>query len=386
MQRRAIVLLVLFLMAAGLYAKRHFQATPVEAYALQAQPLEQWVVASGQVRFAELTRIGSEITGTVRERLVREGDDVKAGQVLVVLRNDDLLAQYEQAKTALSQLGAIRLPQAQEALKDAQDTYQQAAREAERRAELVARGMIPKEQAEQAKRQANNAQSLLKQAQYQVDELKPNGLEEHLLKQRLDSAQAQLAKTKILSPYDGRIQWRDVEAGDVVQPSKILFELAREEGLEVVVAVDEKYIGPLALGQKAVVIADAWPTKSIEGEVGFISPSVDESSGTLNVHIKLHQIPVPLRLGMTVSASMLTANADSALVVSNDFIEHQGASAYVFTLENGRPTRQPVSLGLKNTAKTQITTGAQPGDVLLLPSQVQGQKQKIKPVFNQEAW
>lgn len=379
MFRTLIVLLLLGVMAVSFVYYRSTQGVPVNAYAVKALPLEQWVVASGQVRSASLARIGSEVTGRVAERLVHEGDRVAAGQLLLLLHKEELQAQYDQANTALQQLRNLRYPQAMETLQEARRMYAQTEREAKRRAELAARGVLPKEQSEQARRLLNSQRSALRQAELQVQALAPQGDEERLLLQRLETARASLEKTEIRAPFAGRVQTRDVEVGDLVQPNKVLLSLARTEGLEVVAAVDEKYIAPLALGQTAVVIADAWPQQELQGEVSFIAPTVDSNSGTVDVHIQLLEGIELLRLGMTVSANILTARQEQALVIPNDYVQQQGSDAFVFKAVEDVAERVAVTLGLRSVMQVAVEEGLAAGDVVLLPTDISHEQQKVRP-------
>src|SRR5690554_8162798 len=105
-----------------------WRALEVPTVQLQLQPLQQWVVASGQVRNQSLARIGAEITGVVAQRHVREGDEVQAGDLLISLGADELQAQYEQAQIALTQLHEQLYPQAQQSLREARLAWQQAER------------------------------------------------------------------------------------------------------------------------------------------------------------------------------------------------------------------------------------------------------------------
>lgn len=381
MLRTLIVVVLLALLAGSFVAYRANQGARVQAYAVQQLPLEQWVVASGQVRYQALARIGAEMTGRVAKRHAHEGDNVVAGQPLLTLHQQELQAQYEQAKTALQQLGNLRYPQALETLAEAQLVVQQSEREAARRAELAARGVLPKEQSEQAQRQLKSHRSALQQAQLQVQALATGGDEERLLQQRLATAQANLAKTEIKAPFAGRIQTRHVEVGDVVQPGQVLFELAHTDGLEVVAAVDEKYMAPLAEGQPATVVADAWPQRPIAGVVSFIAPTVDDSSGTVDVHVQLSEEASFLRLGMTVSVNVLTATKDAALVVPKDFLKRQEGQTLVYKARNNKAQPVVVQQGLSSATQMELTQGVAQGDVLLLPSSIRAAEQKVRPVL-----
>lgn len=75
-------------------------------------PLVQSVVATGQVITVSRAQVGSEVTGVVLERRVKEGDRVKPGDLLVVLKSDELAAQVRQAEVALNELATNRRPQA----------------------------------------------------------------------------------------------------------------------------------------------------------------------------------------------------------------------------------------------------------------------------------
>ncbi|NLC09577.1 MAG: efflux RND transporter periplasmic adaptor subunit [Gammaproteobacteria bacterium] len=380
--RRIIFFAVLALaVGVGFSAFKTWRGTPVRVITAQMLPLEQWVVASGQVRYQSLARIGAEITGTVAERFVREGDQVQAGDLLISLHQDDWLAQYKQAQTALAQLTNQLYPQALESLAEARLAYQQAQREAQRRTQLAEQGMLSTEQSEQAQSLAKTRKTSLTRAELLVRSLQPGGDEERLLQQRLQSAKANLDKTQISAPFAGRVQTRNVEPGDQVQPGKVLLEIARLDGLEIVAAVDEKYMAPLQLGQSAVVIADAWPEHELPATVSFIAPAVDESSGTLDVHLQVQDSEARLRQGMTVSVSILTAQKQQALLVPKDYIWHTEQGWQVYTLADGKTALTPIELGLQSTTAVEVIKGITAGTQLVLPDDVKQLGQSVRPVL-----
>lgn len=368
--RRWLVLVIVVVAALGWRGFSAWRGTEVLVLAVELQPLKQLVVASGQVRNQSLARIGAEITGTVAQRHVREGDLVEAGQVLISLRRDELQAQFEQAQTALAQLSNQLYPQAQQSLQEAKLAWQQAEREAVRRENLAAQGMLSAEQAEQARHLAQTRKTALTRAELAERSLQPGGDDEQLLRQRLRNAQANLDKTLISAPFAGRVQTRNVEPGDQVQPGKVLLEIARQGGLEIVVAVDEKFIAPLALEQPAVVIADAWPEQQLPAKVSFIAPAVDENSGTLDVHLQVTDEQQLLRLGMTVSVSITTAEKAQALVVPRDYVQASRAGAQVLVLEEGRAVARKIQTGLQSSTRVEVVSGLASGELLLLPEQL----------------
>lgn len=356
-----------------------WRALEVSTVQLQLQPLQQLVVASGQVRNQSLARIGAEITGIVAQRHVREGDQVQAGDLLISLRADELQAQYEQTQTALQQLHDQIYPQARQSLEEVRLAWQQASREAQRRSELARQGLLSTEQAEQAHNLAQTKKTALTRAELAEQALRPGGVEEQLLQQRLRSALAALEKTRISAPFDGRIQTRNVEPGDQVQPGMVLLEIAHSDGLEIVAAVDEKHIAPLLDGQQAVVIADAWPQHELPASVSFIAPAVDEDTGTLDVHLQVTDSQQLLRLGMTVSVTVFTAYKEQALTISRDYLQPDGAGGWqVLVLQGERAQWRKVQPGLQAGTRVELLSGVAAGDQLLLPGQVPDLRRRLR--------
>lgn len=357
---------------------------------VELMPLELRIVASGEVRYQSLARIGSEMTGTVLARHVREGDRVNKGDLLIELNPDELQARLDQAKTLLQQLREVSRPQAQAALAEARHNLRQASREARRRETLAVKGVIAAEQLEQAQRIELNAKTALIRAQLVADSLAAGSTEEQLLQQRIVSAEAELAKTRIYAPFAGRVQTRNVEPGDLVQPSKVLLEIARSDGLdpdgvasdglEVVVALDEKNFAPLKLQQPVHLIADAWPEQTVPGVVSFIAPAVDSSRGTIDVHISVLSDDSNFLQGMTVSANIIAAERERTLVLPNDYLLIGSAGQpQVLRWQDGAVRSLDVQLGLRNMTHSEILSGLAEGDVVVQAGKVSdGQRARVR--------
>lgn len=370
----ALVLLLLW------FAWRQWRGPEIPAYQLEQRPLVQRVVASGEVDSQSLAQVGSEITGVVKARHVREGDAVRAGDLLIELHDEEQQARLREAEAALRQLVQSQRPQTEAALREAQFNLAQASRERERREALVARQLLPAEQGEQARQAEISARSALQRAQAAAAAAAPGGSDEQLLQQRLAAARAALERTRIRARFDGVVQVRAVEPGDVVQPGTALLQIARADSREILVPLDEKELGPVAVGQPALIIADAYPTEVLEGRVSFIAPAVDTNRGTIDVHLELLESADFLRQGMTVSVDIRTASRDQALVIPNDALfNRRGDSAEVLRLAGGRlAERVPVRLGLRGTGLTEVVEGVGAGDVLLTDEQAEGRRVRAR--------
>lgn len=361
-----VAVLVVAVGAVGWVGVQKLRGPALDGYQVASRPLVQTVVATGRVVAVSRAQVGSPVTGVLLERRVQEGDTVKPGDVLAVLRADDLEASAREAEAALARLQRSARPQAQAALREAEARLAQAGREAARRRDLFQRQLIAREALEQAAQAETIARSAAEQARLAASSLAAGNPDEAAAQARLASARAQLAKTTIRAEVAGTVLTRNAEPGDLVQPGRVLFEIARAGATEVLVPLDEKNLEVLALGQPAMCIADAYPARPFPAQVTFIAPSVDPQRGSVDVRLTVAPVPGFLRQDMTVSVNVETGRRDSALVVPNDALaDVDGDRAWLWLVADGRATRREVALGLRGLAMTEITRGLQAGDWVL---------------------
>lgn len=365
---RVLVLLLAGALAAFVLVQR-LRGPELPGYRIESRPLVQNVVATGRVISTSRVQVGSEITATVRERRVKEGDAVRPADVLIVLSSDDLAARVREAEAALRQLEASTRPQQQAALRQAEAQLAQASRERKRREELLEQNLYAREATEQAQEAEKIARAAADRARLAAQASAPGQSEELQLRERLQAAKAQLAKAVIRSGVAGTVLTRNVEPGDLVQPGKVLLEIAREGDTELEVPVDEKNLAVLRVGQVAQGIADAFPDQVFPATVNFISPGIDAQRGTVNIRLKVEPVPEFMRQDMTVSVTVETGRREAALVVPNDaLLEAGGDGPAVAVVRDGRLRRVPVQLGLRSLALTEVVSGLAAGDWVLAAS------------------
>lgn len=358
-----VLILLLLLVAFGVF--RWWQGPQVTGYTLEPMPLVQSVVATGQVITVSRAQVGSEVTGVVLERRVKEGDRVKPGDLLVVLKSDELAAQVRQAEVALNELATNRRPQASAELASAKAQLEQASREATRRRNAEA-GILSAEEIEQAVEAERVARNNYETVRLKAAALAPGQVEEASLREQLSVAQAQLAKTKIRATVAGTVLTRDVEPGDLVQPGRTLFTIAMDGNTEIRVPLDERNLSRLALSQKATAIADAYPDKPFPARINFIAPSIDPQRGTVEVRLSVDPVPDFLRQDMTVSVNVETGRRDRTLAIPNDALgKVQGDQATVLLVRYSKIQRQKVKLGLRGLAMSEVISGLKVGDQVL---------------------
>lgn len=361
---RFVAAIAVVLLAALAFALiSHWQGPRLAAYQVQARPLLQTVVATGRVVSVSRAQVGSQISGVVLERRVREGDQVKPGDVLVVLRADDLQANVREAEAALAQLQRSSRPQALAALRDAEARLAQASRETLRQRALLERHVIARQTFEQTVQAESTARAAAEQARLAAEALGAGAPGEKVARERLAAARAALDKTSVRALVAGTVLTRNAEPGDVVQPGKVLFEIARNGDTEVLLPLDEKNLGLIALGQRAQCVADAYPQRTFDARVSFIAPSVDPQRGTLDIRLTVNPVPDYLRQDMTVSVNVETGRREHALVVPNDALANAvGDQADLWIVADGRARRARVTLGLRGSVLTEVTAGVKPGD------------------------
>ncbi len=344
----------------------HWQGPKLAVYEVKARPLVQTVVATGRLVSVSRAQVGSQISGVVIQRRVREGDRVDAGDVLAVLRADDQQAAVREAEATLAQLRQGSRPQAQAALRDAQAKLAQASRETQRRRTLLQKQLIARETLEQSVEAETAARAAVAQAQAAAGVLGPGAPTETVARERVAAARAALDKTFIRAQVAGTVLTRNAEPGDVVQPGKVLFEIARQGDTEVLVPLDEKNLGAVALRQTAVCIADAFPDRPFKATVAFIAPSVDPQRGTVDMRLKVAPVPGELRQDMTVSVNVETGRRDRALVIPNDALTGvAGGKATAWLVRGGKAMRTEVTLGLRGLTASEVTAGVRAGDMVL---------------------
>jgi HlyD family secretion protein len=371
---------VLVLAAVGFASRNLIFGKPVEAYEATRGDLVQTVVASGRIMTPQRVSIGAVITERVARIPVEEGQSVRRGEVLIELDDTDeraALAQAQasvaQAEAKLRQLREVALPAAEQGLAQAQANSLQARQAYDRTKTLQERGFIGQSQLDDARRNLDVAESQLRAARLQVQTNGPAGSDFALARTALDqahanlrSAQAKLEQTVLHAPVDGVLIARSVEAGNVVQAGKELMLLAPGGETQVVVEIDERNLAQLALGQKALGSADAFPGQRFAAELVYINPGIDALRGSVEVKLKVANPPAFLRQDMTASVDIEVAQrADTVIVPTEAVRDATGREPWVLVIRGWRAVRQPVKLGLRGDNRIEVLEGVEPGDELI---------------------
>ena len=375
--------LVLALAAAGavaFFSRDVILGKPVEAHEAIRGDLVQTVVASGRIITPQRLSVGATVTERVARIPVNEGQKVRKGDVLIELDDKDERAALEQSKASVAQAEAkvrqlreVALPAAEQTLVQAQASAVQARAQFDRMKTLRERGFVVQSQMDDAQRALDIAESQLRAARLQVETNKPTGSDFALAQTALDQARAnlrvaqvKLEQTVIKAPVDGTLIARNVEVGDVAQPGKDLMVLAPAGETQVDVMIDERQLSRLALGQKALGSADAFPNQRFAAELVYINPAVDPLRGSVEVKLRVPDPPAYLVQDMTASVDIEVARrADTVYVPADAVHDANGAQPWVLAIRGFRAVRQPVKLGLRGDSRIEILDGIEAGEKLV---------------------
>lgn len=278
----------------------------------------------------------SELNGRIARILVKEGEEVRKGQTVAVLENEDLQAQVTQGEKELTvararlielESGARKeeILQADARLKGATARLDEARNQYQRNLDLRHKQLI-------SQASVDAAEAAFKAAQAEVDEaaqhkkLLQNGPKAEtvqlyrdqvkLAEAALDYNRKRLDKTIIRSPIDGTVIERYLDEGEGVTPEIPILAIADLKRLWVNVEVDETDIGRVHLGDTAQVSSNGYPGQQFTGTVSEIADyagarKIRPSKPTINLGLKVVQVKIafdartPLRLGMTVDVKIV---------------------------------------------------------------------------------
>ena len=391
------ILAVVALLALGLWqGVRVILGPAIVVDQVKIGRLVETVVASGHVETPYRVEIGSQITGTVQEVLVQQGEKVTKGQPLISLEARELKAAVVQAQGAVAQAEArirqleeLTLPSAREALTQANATLLNAQQTYDRTAQLERNGYATRAALDEAQKTLDVARAAKRSAEFQVYTASSGGsdyvmaqTQANQARANLDTAESRLGYATIAAPRDGVLITRNVERGTVVQPGKALLVLAPAGDVQLVLQIDERNLGKIALGQKAIASADAYPDRRFPAVITYVNPGVDISRASVEVKLTVADPPDYLRQDMTVSVDIEIAARDDALVLPLRSVHDVlSGTPWVLGIKDGRATQRPVKIGLRGNSHVEITGGLAAGDVAIPQSSGVLTGQRVRPVL-----
>jgi HlyD family secretion protein len=375
----------------------------VHEVTVQRGSIRSLVSTNGQIEPIERLEAHAPIPTTVKRVLVKEGDHVRKGQLLVQLDDADLVSKAAQAqaqmKAAAASESALKNGGTQQEVQtlDAQlRTDRNAVDVAEHNLDalrkLQQQGDASSGEVAAAEQTLKTAQSNLTLAEqkkrdpYSQPEVSKVHAEAAEAQAAYEAAEDDLAKSNVHAPFDGVVYSLPVKQGAFVQAGDLLVQEADLSKVFVRAYVDEPDIGRLQPGQKVEITWDALPSRTWSGTLSSV-PSVVKLHSARNVGevtCAIDNHDLKLLPNVNVGVTIVVAQLDDVLILERDALRVDDGKPYVYRIVNDHLKRQPVEIALQNLTQVQIIGGLPQGATVALPAEenrplVDGAAVKVVP-------
>lgn len=297
-------------------------------------PLEDAIAITGTLEPLERAEVRARLEGDVVQVYVREGQAVRAGQILAQFEADD---QAGNARSAGADVEAARSE-----LSTAQWSLDQTR-------ELYSEGAVPERDVRVAEQAVSAARARVAAAEA-----------------RLGTSRREVGDTRVTAPTAGTIERRTVNPGEHVNRNATIFTLVRTDVLELAAAVPERSAAAVQVGAPVRFVADG---AEIMGRVARISPSVDAASRSVTVYVQVPNDGGRLRAGTFASGRIVSRVLRDALVIPAAALREgkEGGDPVVYRVADGKVSAVQVQVGLRDDARdlVEITSGLAEGEQVI---------------------
>ncbi|HWR84293.1 MAG TPA: efflux RND transporter periplasmic adaptor subunit [Candidatus Deferrimicrobium sp.] len=345
-------------------------AVAVQADVAKTRDLVEKVSASGRVQPQTKVDITSEINGEIIGLYVQEGDQVKTGDLLVVLDTVQLRTDVDQADYAVSEINA-RLAGAETALEQAKEEY-------DRQQRLFDNNLTSETMLKNGKYAYLNAKSAHEATKAQAQQLHS----------QYDKQLDRFSKAKILAPMPGIVTYLDCEVGEVAAAQtaftqgKTLMTISNLDVFEVEVEVDETEVAKVEVGQEVEIEVDAFQDTTFKGQVVEIGNTAivtglgtQDQSTNFKVKVIFQDPNVKIRPGMSATVDITTSRRDDILCIPYGAVVMRS-----FDMDSLSRARHQDSSGQSNSIVGQVHAADSTAKDSL-PSDEDKERKELKGVF-----
>jgi len=359
MRKRSAIIIAICLVVIGIVLGIVFtrggsrEVTPTTVNATRGD-IVKTVLVDGNLEMPNKAYLSFGATGTVTEILASGGDNVTEDQVLARLDAPSLQSSVDMAK--------LQVEVAQEQVGAARAQYEIAL--------INLDGAAPNTTSRKVlEQQANLAEANWETAKLNLETAKLS----------LDSAKLNLDKAAIVAPFDGVVGDISITEGEEISAAALAtpaITLVGTSGIELQGYIDELDIAVVKLGQSANITLDALPDEQVTGSVTFISPTGTVRAGIVSygTTIGLENPSAELRDGMSATAEVVVERRDNVLLIPNTVIQGTLQNPMVKVLVSGKQEQRYVTLGLSDGANTEVLSGLQEGEKVVVPTSTSAQQ------------
>lgn len=278
-------------------------------------------------------KIGAEIPGKVVRVLAGAGKTVRKGDVLAIIDDADIALQHRADTAERSRVEALLAQQE---------------RVVERQQQLVQKGFISQNAADDARAQRDALREQLAAA-----------------RARGELSLRNQGKARVVAPFDGVVETQIASAGDYVKVGDPLFQLVSSRKLRAHLPFPESAAPRLKKGQAVLLTSPQVPGSEINGVVSEIKPVVSETGRALDVLVDIENT-AGFRPGGTVNAAVVVARREEAILVPEQSVVLRPAGKIVYVIAEGKAIQHIVEVGARRAGMVEIVKGLPAGAVVAL--------------------
>ncbi len=314
------------------------------------------VEVAGTVRASDVAELAGRFGGFVSRVLVRPGNQVHKGELLVVIDDRNLQAQSDKLKSASEEVD-LTIREARSQLEAAESQKQLATNTFERVRKVYEKKAASRQEFEEAEGRRKSADAAWQAATERVAQMESK---RHQLDADLRDLEASLGYVRIAAPFDGVVTSIPADEGTFTNPGETLVIMERPTSYQVVFSVEEDLLSAVPEKQTVPVSIPNLSEKPLQATITEVSPSMDPGTRTFRVKAELEP-QVGLRSGTSARVT-LASKKGSSLWIPVDFLSRSQDLESVMVREGNRWHRVLVKSGREKDGKVEILSGLNRGD------------------------
>jgi RND family efflux transporter MFP subunit len=372
---KASALLTLLTLAAGCARSETAQASagngdpkPVRIDTVRRESIPRTVDVVGTLAAVDQVTISAETDGTVKRLFVDLGDRVSAGTVIVQLDREKQQYAYEQQQAvlarALAQYGAAdagHLPDVEKTpdVQRADADLVQATQAFDRANELFGRALVSQQALDDARAALESKRAGYNGALQGARNLRASI---HASEAAMKLAARQLRDTEIRAPFDGYVQKRLVNSGELVKATTPVMTIVRLDPLKVIAEIPEKMAPWISTGQPVEVQVDAYAGRQFAGKVSRLSPAVNPSTRAFPFEALVPNADTALKPGTFARVHIESGKVDEVLTVPYAALQYRYGVNRAFVVQGDKLSMRELSVGERLGDRIEIVSGLAAGD------------------------
>lgn len=349
------LLWIVVLFAGGMVLKMTLLAPQtVKIARIEKRDLTAQVYGNGTVEAKVVVGVSSKITGRIIELYADQGDQVKRGQLLAKLENDDFVQQQHQSEAGVNR-SAANLNVEQATLQKAKANLVLAEKNAQRYKVLAEKNLVSKLEAEQYENTYHVAKEEVARSSAALESAK---MEQSANRAGLGFARSKVADTLIYAPQDGVIITRDLENGATVTPGMSIFTMADPRTVWVKANVDESLLKGVSLGKMANITLRSAANEQFPGQIARMGHQSDRVTEELEVDVAFNEPLKNFRLGEQADVYIIAGTKKDVPAIPANAIVSKEKKRGVWVVTNGKLLFKPITAGIADRSGfTEIVTG-----------------------------